>query len=99
MSSKKGTGNERRATPNNERRAGARARPSRGANQNMSDAKTPVDEKKPVMDIIAIQKLLPHRFPFLLVDRVIECEPEKRLVAYKNVSINEPFFAGHFPGH
>ena len=54
---------------------------------------------KPVMDILAIQKLLPHRFPFLLVDRVLECEPDKRLVAYKNVSINEPFFAGHFPGH
>ena len=54
---------------------------------------------KPVMDILAIQKLLPHRFPFLLVDRVIECVPEQRLVAYKNVTINEPFFAGHFPAH
>ena len=56
-------------------------------------------EGKPVMDVIAIQKLLPHRYPFLLVDRVIELVPEKKLVAYKNVSVNEPFFGGHFPGH
>ena len=57
------------------------------------------DEPKPVMDVMAIQKLLPHRYPFLLVDRVVECVPEQKLVAYKNVSINEPFFQGHFPGH
>lgn len=43
-------------------------------------------------------RYLPHRYPFLLVDRVIECEPGKRLVAIKNVSYNEPFFQGHFPG-
>ena len=49
------------------------------------------------MDIQKIQSLLPHRYPFLLVDRVIESEPGKRLVAIKNVTINEPFFAGHFP--
>jgi 3-hydroxyacyl-[acyl-carrier-protein] dehydratase len=54
---------------------------------------------KPVMDVIDIQKLLPHRYPFLLVDRVIECVPEQKLVAYKNVTVNEPFFAGHFPAH
>ena len=54
---------------------------------------------KPVMDVLEIQKLLPHRYPFLLVDRVVECVPEKRLVAYKNVTVNEPFFQGHFPGH
>ena len=47
----------------------------------------------------AIQKILPHRFPFLLVDRVVELEPGKRVVGLKNVSINEPFFQGHFPGH
>lgn len=42
-------------------------------------------------------RLLPHRYPFLMIDRVVEVEPEKRLVAIKNVSINEHFFAGHFP--
>lgn len=46
-----------------------------------------------------IQDLLPHRYPFLLVDRVIELDPDKRVVALKNVTINEPFFQGHFPGH
>lgn len=46
----------------------------------------------------AIEYLLPHRYPFLLVDRVVELEPEKRVLAYKNVSCNEPFFQGHFPG-
>ena len=42
-------------------------------------------------------RILPHRYPFLLVDRVIEVDPDKRIVALKNVSINEPFFTGHFP--
>jgi len=46
-----------------------------------------------------ILDLLPHRYPFLLIDRIVEFEPAKRLVAIKNVSINEPFFQGHFPGH
>ena len=46
-----------------------------------------------------IQALLPHRYPFLLVDRVVELEPGKRIVAWKNVTGNEPFFQGHFPGH
>ena len=46
-----------------------------------------------------IQQLLPHRYPFLLVDRVIELEPDTRVVALKNVTMNEPFFQGHFPGH
>lgn len=49
------------------------------------------------LDIAGIQHLLPHRYPFLLVDRVVALEPEKRVLAYKNVSINEPFFQGHFP--
>ncbi len=48
--------------------------------------------------VAEIQQLLPHRYPFLLVDRVLELEPEKRVLAYKNVSANEPFFQGHFPG-
>ena len=51
------------------------------------------------VDVIKIQSLLPHRYPFLLVDRVIELEPHKRIRAIKNVTINEPFFQGHFPGH
>ena len=49
------------------------------------------------MDIERIMALLPHRFPFLLVDRVLECEPGVALTAIKNVTINEPFFPGHFP--
>ncbi len=51
------------------------------------------------MDITKILEVLPHRYPMLLVDRVIETEPGKRIVALKNVTINEPFFQGHFPGH
>jgi len=50
-------------------------------------------------DIQEILGLLPHRYPFLLIDRVVEFEPGKRLVALKNVTINEPFFQGHFPGY
>jgi 3-hydroxyacyl-[acyl-carrier-protein] dehydratase len=46
-----------------------------------------------------ITRLLPHRYPFLLIDRVIELEPDRRIVAIKNVTSNEPFFQGHFPGH
>ena len=51
------------------------------------------------VDVNRIQALLPHRYPFLLVDRVLELEPNKRILAIKNVTINEPFFQGHFPGH
>lgn len=51
------------------------------------------------LDVTAIQALLPHRYPFLLVDRVVEFEADKRILAYKNVTSNEPFFNGHFPGH
>lgn len=47
--------------------------------------------------IADIMRILPHRYPFLLIDRVIEVEGDKRLVAIKNVSVNEPFFTGHFP--
>lgn len=46
-----------------------------------------------------IMELLPHRYPFLLVDRIVEWEPGKRIVGIKNVTINEPYFHGHFPGH
>ncbi|WP_454721253.1 MULTISPECIES: 3-hydroxyacyl-ACP dehydratase FabZ [Cupriavidus] len=51
------------------------------------------------IDIQKILKLLPHRYPFLMVDRVLELEPQKRIKTLKNVSINEPYFQGHFPGH
>ncbi len=50
------------------------------------------------MDIRGIMNSIPHRYPFLLVDRVLEMEAGKRIVAYKNVTANEPFFPGHFPG-
>ncbi len=51
------------------------------------------------MDVQSIMQVLPHRYPFLLVDRVVEIEPGTRIVGIKNVTINEPFFQGHFPGH
>ncbi|MCM2272159.1 MAG: bifunctional UDP-3-O-[3-hydroxymyristoyl] N-acetylglucosamine deacetylase/3-hydroxyacyl-ACP dehydratase [candidate division Zixibacteria bacterium] len=51
------------------------------------------------LDIQSILKIMPHRYPFLLIDRVMDLDPEKRVVAIKNVTINEPFFQGHFPGH
>jgi UDP-3-O-[3-hydroxymyristoyl] N-acetylglucosamine deacetylase/3-hydroxyacyl-[acyl-carrier-protein] dehydratase len=58
------------------------------------------DQRREVVyGIEEIMKVLPHRYPFLLVDRILEIEPNKRIVGLKNVTINEPFFAGHFPGH
>ncbi len=51
-----------------------------------------------IYDSQAIQKILPHRYPFLLVDKIIELEPRIRIVGVKQVTINEPFFDGHFPG-
>jgi len=59
----------------------------------------PTQLEERVLGIEEIMKILPHRYPFLLVDRVLEMEEKKRIVAIKNVSINEPFFQGHFPGH
>ena len=50
------------------------------------------------LDIEEIRNRLPHRYPFLLVDRVVSVVPGERIEAYKNLSINEPFFDGHFPG-
>jgi 3-hydroxyacyl-[acyl-carrier-protein] dehydratase len=52
-----------------------------------------------MMDIQEILRTLPHRYPIIMVDRVLEVEPGKRIVALKNVSINEPVFSGHFPGY
>jgi 3-hydroxyacyl-[acyl-carrier-protein] dehydratase len=51
------------------------------------------------LDVNAIMRHLPHRYPFLLVDRILELEPGRRIVGLKNVTVNEPYFAGHFPGH
>lgn len=52
-----------------------------------------------MMDVNEIRRYLPHRYPFLLVDRVVELTPGESIVAYKNVTVNEPFFNGHFPDH
>jgi len=64
--------------------------------EKMKTSKTHLSERK--WDIADVMDLLPHRYPFLLVDRVLEIQPEKSIVAIKNVTINEPFFQGHFPG-
>src|SRR5579872_2586178 len=68
----------------------------------MTDTVDPAQEAtaaaKTTLDINEIQRLLPHRFPFLLIDRIVDLDRKKRIVAIKNVTINEPFFAGHFPG-
>ncbi len=61
----------------------------------MNDADTKIE----AADIAEILRALPHRYPFLMVDRILDLEPGKRVVGIKNVTINEPFFAGHFPGH
>lgn len=52
-----------------------------------------------MLDVVEIQKILPHRFPFLLLDKVTEINPKESLIGYKNVTINEHIFEGHFPGH
>lgn len=52
-----------------------------------------------MMDVKEIQNILPHRYPFLLVDRILELKPGEKAVGIKNVTINEPFFTGHFPGN
>ncbi|MDD8042492.1 MAG: 3-hydroxyacyl-ACP dehydratase FabZ [Verrucomicrobiota bacterium] len=75
----------------------------------MQEPMTEVDGKKEYtsmnvpddgpMDIVDIQRILPHRYPFLLVDRILESDGNTRIIGLKNVTINEPFFQGHFPGH
>lgn len=52
-----------------------------------------------MLDVVEIQKILPHRYPFLLVDRITELKEGESVIGYKNVSISEPVFEGHFPGH
>ena len=65
----------------------------------MADPPVTSELQKPtVYSVTDIMKFLPHRYPFLLVDRIVELDPDKRVVGLKNVTINEPFFQGHFPG-
>jgi 3-hydroxyacyl-[acyl-carrier-protein] dehydratase len=59
----------------------------------------PVEVAKQTMDIVEIMSILPHRYPFLLIDRVVEMERKQRIVAIKNVTLNEPHFQGHFPDY
>ena len=69
--------------------------------QRMIESTLPVSEaaaEKTALDIHDILQILPHRYPFLLIDRVLELKRKERIVAIKNVTINEPFFSGHFPG-
>lgn len=72
-----------------------------GAQPAMSVVEAPSVDKgrETVLDVEQIRAILPHRYPFLLVDRILELEPGKRAVGLKNVTINEEFFCGHFPGH
>jgi len=65
----------------------------------MSEQAASPGPSRAVLDVEAIQRLIPHRPPFLLVDRVVEHEPGRRLLAWKAVTMSEPFFVGHFPGH
>jgi UDP-3-O-[3-hydroxymyristoyl] N-acetylglucosamine deacetylase/3-hydroxyacyl-[acyl-carrier-protein] dehydratase len=76
-------------------------RPSHGGNVALARALVRTGKRSgaPKMDIGRIMDMLPHRYPFLLVDRIVEVEGDRRIVGIKNVTINEPFFQGHFPGH
>ncbi len=86
-------------------------RPGHGANTELARAiakrhhdllamaPTPFTSSSPVMDIREIMNVLPHRYPFLMVDRVVEFDGEAKAIGVKSVSINEPYFQGHFPGH
>ena len=73
--------------------------PAPASTQNQQDfATTDKSDKKVIFSVEEIQKLLPHRYPFALVDRIIEYVPGKQAVGVKNVTFNEPHFQGHFPG-
>lgn len=63
------------------------------------DTQKPDPQAKQALDIVEIMAILPHRYPLLLIDRVLEITRKQRIVAIKNVTINEPFFVGHFPGY
>lgn len=64
----------------------------------MGHPETTIAAVKAKLDIVDLMGLTPHRYPFLLIDRVIDLKPRERIVAIKNVTFNEPFFLGHFPG-
>lgn len=68
-------------------------------NEIHSEADKRIKEKDNMLDVEQIKEIIPHRYPFLLVDKVTEMEQGKRVVGLKNVSINEPFFQGHFPDY
>ncbi|MFQ5608351.1 MAG: 3-hydroxyacyl-ACP dehydratase FabZ, partial [Candidatus Zixiibacteriota bacterium] len=68
-------------------------------NKNKLRSKIQKSKTDSFMDINSILKMIPHRYPFLLIDRIVDLEPEKHVTAIKNVTINEPYFQGHFPGH
>lgn len=76
-------------------------RPSHEGNLALAQALTRQAQRQDpgMLDVTRLMAVLPHRYPFLLVDRILEIEPERRIVGLKNVTINEPFFQGHFPGH
>ena len=65
----------------------------------MNDARPPKEPNLSTLDIKQVLEYLPHRYPFLMIDRVLSVDPGKKVVALKNVSINEPYFVGHFPHH
>ncbi len=65
----------------------------------MNETAEPAGKAEEVLDISGIMKAIPHRYPFLLIDRVVEIARDESAVGIKNVSMNEPFFAGHFPNH
>src|SRR5690242_9761804 len=75
----------------------SRFRMSETTNLNATAEPAAIETPAGPLDINQIQAILPHRYPFLLIDRVLEIERKKKIVAIKNVTINEPFFAGHFP--
>jgi 3-hydroxyacyl-[acyl-carrier-protein] dehydratase len=64
-----------------------------------NETKAPAKSSLPTADIELIMKLLPHRYPFLLIDRIIEMDRDESAIGIKNVTMNEPFFQGHFPGY
>lgn len=64
----------------------------------VAEPQAPAAPGKTTLDVVEIMRILPHRYPFLLIDRVVDLERKQRIVALKNVTVNEPFFQGHFPG-
>src|ERR1043166_6156948 len=73
---------------------------SRSGKESRRAGESPMKENPPgTLDINTIARHLPHRYPFLLVDRIVEIEGQERIVGIKNVTINQPFFQGQFPGH